>query len=375
MRKKLKVLHVYKTYYPDTDGGIEMVLQQLMQYLQPLDVESRLLVLSPNAQPAQLDCPEAAVVRCPTSIEIASNPMSLRALPIFARETRWADVLHYQFPWPFADLMHVLTRPRKPTVVSYQADIVRQQGLMRLYRPLMMHFLNQADRVCASSPAYPHTSDVLSQLRRPALSIANGIDASRCPPASIDCKERWRAQVGEGFFLFVGVLRYYKGLHTLIDAAAINGLPVVIAGSGPEAQNLRNQALQRGANNVHLIGRITDEDKSALLELCQAFVFPSHLRSEAFGMSLVEASIYSKPMISCEIGTGTSYVNLDQETGYVIAPEDVEALSQAMVRLHNDKAHAQQLGAQARQRYETHFTATAMASHYRAVYDELLTAH
>jgi glycosyltransferase involved in cell wall biosynthesis len=373
LRTKLKVLHVYKTYYPDTDGGIEMVLEQLMQHLQPLDVESRLLVLSRCAEPVLLQRKEGEIIRCPTSMEIASNPMSWRALSMFRKLASWADVLHYQFPWPFADLLHLLSSAGKPFVVSYQSDIVKQRSLMQLYRPLMMHFLNQADYVCASSPAYTQTSKVLTQLHKPAIAIANGIDASRCPPASTICLERWHHQVGQGFFLFVGVLRYYKGLHTLIRAAALNGLSVVIAGSGPESERLHTLAQTLGAHNVQFVGRISDEDKSALLALCQGFVFPSHMRSEAFGMSLVEASIYSKPMISCEIGTGTSYVNLHEETGYVVPPEDVLALSSAMQRLHDAPEQAQKFGQQARQRYETHFTATAMALQYRAIYDKVVT--
>lgn len=45
-------------------------------------------------------------------------------------------MLHYQFPWPFGDLLHMAGGRRKPSVVSYQSDIVRQKGLMQLYRPL-----------------------------------------------------------------------------------------------------------------------------------------------------------------------------------------------------------------------------------------------
>lgn len=372
MRKNLKVLHVYKTYYPDTDGGIEMVVEQLMRHLQPLNVESRLLVLSRHGEPKILQRDEGEIIRCITSIEIASNPMSWRALPTFRKQAHWADVLHYQFPWPFGDLLHLLGSAGKPSVISYQSDIVKQRGLMQLYRPLMMHFLNQANYVCASSPAYAQTSKILTQLRKPAVAIANGIEASRCPPASHTCLEKWLHQVGQGFFLFVGVLRYYKGLHTLIQAAALNGLPVVIAGHGPESERLNALAQSLGAHNVRFVGRISDEDKSALLALCQGFVFPSHLRSEAFGMSLVEASIHSKPMISCEIGTGTSYVNLHGETGYVVPPEDALSLSAAMCKLHDNPELARKLGIQARQRYEAHFTATAMATQYRAIYDKLV---
>mgnify|MGYP002661747157 FL=1 len=370
--KSIRVLHVYKTYYPDTTGGVEMVLCQLMRALHPMGVENRLLVLSPEANPVRMEYPEAQVIRCRTSLEMASNPMSLSALGEFRRQLDWADIVHYQFPWPFGDLLHLLNGGRKPSVVSYQSDIVRQKNLMCLYRPLMRRFLASVDRLCATSPNYRETSVVLSQLRKRVDVIPNGLDSAMCPPATTEVLDQWRSRLGHGFFLFVGVLRYYKGLHTLVEASVGIDLPVVIAGSGPERDALEAQARKQGASRVHFLGHVSEEDKSALLQLAGAFVFPSHLRSEAFGMSLVEASMYSKPMVSCEIGTGTSYVNLDGVTGLTVPPENPAALRAAMLQLLNDPAEARLMGLAARQRYEEKFTGQCMAVSYLRLYRELL---
>ena len=365
-------MHVYKTYYPDTTGGVEMVLCQLMRALHPMGVENRLLVLSPEANPVRMEYPEAQVIRCRTSLEMASNPMSLSALGEFRRQLDWADIVHYQFPWPFGDLLHWLHGGRKPSVVSYQSDIVRQKNLMRLYRPLMRRFLASVDRVCATSPNYRATSAVLSQLGKRVDVIPNGMDAAMCPSATSEVLEQWKSRLGQEFFLFVGVLRYYKGLHTLVEASVGIDVPVVIAGSGPERDALEAQARKQGASRIHFLGHVSEQDKSALLQLAGAFVFPSHLRSEAFGMSLVEASMHSKPMISCEIGTGTSYVNLDQVTGLTVPPENPAALRAAMQQLLNDPVKARLMGLAARQRYEEHFTGQCMAASYLRMYQELL---
>ena len=370
--KKIKVLHVYKTYHPETNGGIEMVLHQLMQHLNDFNVESKLFVLSPTATPSRIQYEEGEVIRCRTTLEISSNPMSLKALTQFADEAKWADVIHYQFPWPFGDLLHLLRGNKKPSVVSYQSDIVRQKMLMSLYEPIMNLFLSKVNRVCTSSPAYLKSSEILSKLPNKVTVIPNGIDTSACPPAPEKCLNHWKEKFGKGFFLFIGVLRYYKGLHTLIEAAALTKYPVVIAGEGPEEINLQKKATQLGANNIFFTGKISNEEKSALLSLCGSFVFPSHLRSEAFGMSLVEASIYKKPLITCEIGTGTTFVNIDEETGIVVPPEDAKALARAMQRLHTDQALAKSMGEAAYLRYQQLFTATEMARQYRDVYDEVL---
>lgn len=370
----MKVLHVYKSYYPDTTGGVEQVICQLGQSLSHLGVESRIFTLSPAPFPAILERPEGCVHRSKTSIEIASNTMSISALPHFREQAKWADIIHYQFPWPFGDVLHLLGASRKASVVTYQSDIVRQSCLRVAYAPVMHRFLKSVDRVVATSPQYRDTSPVLARLGRPAVVIPNGIDESSFTSPSAEFLTRWRDQLGEGFLLFVGVLRYYKGLETLLDAA--DGLVgrVVIAGDGPLAASLAESARSRGLSNVHFTGWVSDQDKMALMALSAGFVFPSHLRSEAFGMSMVEAAMVGKPLISCEIGTGTSYVNLNGESGWVVPPGDPHSLRQAMRTLLADPARAQALGRGARARYERLFTARRMAASYKDLYSDILQA-
>ena len=80
------------------------------------------------------------------------------------------------------------------------------------------------------------------------------------------------------------------------------------------------------------------------------FPFPSHLRSEAFGISLLEGAMFGKPMISSEIGTGTSYINIAGETGLVVPPNAPQALHEAMRQLWEHPEQAAQMGARAEER-------------------------
>lgn len=368
----MRILHVYKTYYPDTTGGIELVLMQLTRGLAALGVESRLLVLSPQACPEVLDLPYVKVYRYPITAQLASNPMSWAAWRKFGDHLRWADIVHYQFPWPFADLLHLCKARHKPSVVTYQSDVVRQKRLMTLYRPLQDRFLATVSRVVATSPVYLESSPVLSGLaHRPAM-IPNGLDESCCPKPAPEKLDQWKSLLGTDFFLFVGVLRYYKGLESLIDAAREVDSLIVIAGAGPESARLKKRAADAGLKNVLFLGHVSEEDKSALLELALAFVFPSHLRSEAFGMSLIEASMFAKPMISCEIGSGTSYINLHGTTGLVVPPESPCELAGAIREMSQDPSMARRMGAAARRRYEQLFTGTIMASAYKEIYQRLV---
>lgn len=372
----MRVLHVYKTYYPDSVGGVEQVLFQLTRSLALQGVENRLFVMSPDAQPAVIERPEASVYRCRQALQIASTPMALGALPAFRAQLKWADVVHYQFPWPFADLLHFLSPRSCASVVTYQSDVVRQKWLLKPYRLVMTRFLRSVDRVVATSSNYIASSPVLSSLERQVDMIPNGMEAPGLELASAERVAYWRRLLGEGFFLFVGVLRYYKGLHTLVEAARGVNQTIVIAGEGPEFHALSAQVAAMGVQNVKLIGAISEEDKAALFQLALAFVFPSHLRSEAFGMSLVEAASYARPMVSCDIGTGTSFVNVNGRTGLTVAPERPEALAGALRQLLLQPADTTTaMGQAARSRFEQLFTAERMASSYLTLYREIAADH
>ncbi len=368
----MKILHVYKSYYPDTLGGIEQVIAQLAAGLAALGDENRVFTLSRDPVPSVLRRPEGEVHRSRTTLEISSNPMSIGAVAEFRRHLHWADVVHYQFPWPFADLLHVLCGSRKPSVISYQSDVVRQKWLLRAYTPLMNRFLDTVGLVVATSPQYLDSSPALARQQPRVRIIPNGIDESTYPRPSQQAMARWRDRVGEGFFLFVGVLRYYKGLDTLLQAARGLRGKIVIAGAGPEAPRLEQNAAGQALDNVCFLGEVSDEDKICLLRLSRGFVFPSHLRSEAFGMSLLEAAMCARPMVSCEIGTGTSFINLDGVTGWNVPPQQPDALREALHKLGDQPELATEMGAQARRRFEAVFTAQRMALAYRQAYGEVI---
>ncbi len=157
----------------------------------------------------------------------------------------------------------------------------------------------------------------------------------------------------------------------MLEAAQGTDYPIVIVGAGPIEDELKAQAAQLGLRNIHFLGYLPDGDKVALLTLCYAVVFPSHLRSEAFGISLLEGAMYGKPMISSEIGTGTTFVNIRDETGLVVPPSDPVSLRQAMRYLWEHPAQAAEMGQRAEERYWKYFTAEQMVGEYVKLYHEL----
>jgi len=369
----MRVLHFYKTYYPDSWGGIEQVIRQMCVGTSRLGVHNEVLTLTRNGGPELMDIEGHSVHRVRLDFEIASNAVSVASIRKLAALAKNADVIHYHFPWPFMDMAHFMARVKKPSVVTYHSDIVRQKTLLRVYTPLKRRFLKDVDSIVATSPNYLASSPVLRRYENKVTTIPFGLDKSTYPEPRPEIMEKWRARMGERFFLFVGVLRYYKGLHILLDAVARNGYPVAIVGAGPIEQELKERAKRLGVlDKVQFLGALDEEDKIALLKLCYAMAFPSHLRSEAFGISLLEGAMYGKPMISSEIGTGTTYINIDQDTGLVVPPSDVDAFDKAMRVLWENPQLAADMGRRAEQRYWSLFTAGKMAEDYAQLYRSLL---
>lgn len=353
-------------------GGVEQVINQIASGGTKLGIKTDVLSLSSARVPRTIEINGYLVHRAKLDMQIASTGFSVSAFLQFAELAKKADVIHYHFPWPFMDVVHFLCRVKKPTVVTYHSDIVRQKYLLKIYRPLQRMFLRGVDRIVATSPNYFATSDILAEHSHKVSIIPIGLNKAAYPVPSPEKLAYWRVKLGSKFFLFIGVLRYYKGLRFLLEAAQGADYPIVIVGAGPIETELREQAINLKLRNIHFLGQLSEEDKVALLMLCYGVLFPSHLRSEAFGVALLEGAMYGKPMISSEIGTGTTFINIANETGLVVPPCDPVALRRAMDYLWLHPEDAAEMGRKAEVRYWRNFTADQMIHSYVDLYRELV---
>jgi glycosyltransferase involved in cell wall biosynthesis len=368
----IKVLHFYKTYYPNSMGGVEQAIYQLARQSSKNGIEAIVLSLSINKIQQIIPMDGHIAYFTKQDFQIASMGFSILSILRFKQLAERADIIHYHFPWPFMDLLHFLLRIKKPSIISYHSDIIRQKKWLIVYKPLMNAFMRAADRIVATSPNYFATSKILNRYKDKVIVIPIGLDKASYPRPSYDRIIYWQNLLGKKFFLFVGALRYYKGLEILLSALAIREFPMVIIGSGSIELELKSKADALGLKHIKFLGTLSDEDKVAIIMLSYSVIFPSHLRSEAFGISLLEGAMYAKPLISCEIGTGTTFINIDQVTGYVLPPSDPESLNNAMSSLWHDEIKAAAFGEAAQARYWELFTAEDMAGKYASLYKELI---
>jgi rhamnosyl/mannosyltransferase len=293
---------------------------------------------------------------------ISSAPISIALPRLLARER--PDIAHLHFPYPLGEAAQYFFGHARKVVITYQSDIVRQKYLRVLYAPLMRRVLARADHILASSPNYIRSSPVLRAFASKCTVVPLGIDPApfeHIAPVTTHHLPR---------LLFVGHLRYYKGVNYLIQAMrALPTAHLTIVGSGMMERAWKNLARDLGvASRIEFVGEVPDAQLPGYYAACDIFVLPSAEKSEAFGVVQLEAMASGKPVVCTELGTGTSFVNRDGETGFVVPARDSHALARAIQKLLDDSALRARMGAAGRARVRAEFTIAQMIERVMAVY-------
>jgi glycosyltransferase involved in cell wall biosynthesis len=158
------------------------------------------------------------------------------------------------------------------------------------------------------------------------------------------------SRAGEGTYaLVVGRLAAEKGLETAIDAAALAGVPLKLAGDGPLEGELAERA--RGAGvPVELLGRLERDELAALRRDAAVELAPSR-SDESFGFSALEAMGAGVPVIASRAGALTELVGASR----CVPRDDTAALAERLRKLWTEperrRADGEQLIARARERY------------------------
>jgi rhamnosyl/mannosyltransferase len=257
-------------------------------------------------------------------------------------------------------------------VATYHADTTRAPLLLPAYWRWLDALLSGCDRVIVGSQRLVEASPVLRKLSRyPSLIevIPFGVDAQRFAPAAGPSVRRW----GSGpIVLFVGRLRYYKGLPFLIEAMSNVQAHLVIVGDGQERERVENLGRTRLGDRFTYLPGIPEEELADVYRSADVFCLPSTSEAEAFGLAALEAMACGVPVITTEVGTATSEINVDGETGRVVAPSNTGALSEALSYVLEDPARREQMGAAARARVLAEYSRDLMLRRVSQVYEQVL---
>ncbi len=180
--------------------------------------------------------------------------------------------------------------------------------------------------------------------------------------------------------LFVGRLEARKGIDVLLEAIPRvlkeePGAMFRIVGDdtlpGPNGTPYKEAFVtsptgRRWRDQVRFEGRVDDERLRRAYAECDIFVAPS--RFESFGLVFLEAMREGKPVIGCSAG-GMPEIIRDGETGLLVEPGNVDALTEALLELIRSASARQALGNAGRATYNSKFTAARMAQASVALYE------
>ena len=367
----MKILHLYKDYHPVL-GGIENYIKALAEAQAAAGHQVTVLVCDPGQKTRLETMNGVNIIKASRLFTAASMPFSLSQPLQLLRQK--PDIAHLHAPYPLGEFSNWLLGRAQATVITYHSDIVRpsQQKWLRLYGPILRRVLRKANRIIPTSPPYIKSSAWLRPVRDRCTPIPIGIDVGRFAP-----EQPLRRNADAVFrLLCVGLLRYYKGLDTLIEALPhIPNTHLTIVGSGPMEAEWKTLAASRNLmGRITFAGAVSDDDLSAYYHRADLFVLPANARSEAFGMVLVEAMAAGRPCVTTELGTGTSWIVQHGQTGLVVPPGHPPALAEAINTLRSDEALRCRLAEASLARARAEFAHPVMVNRIMQVYDEVMAS-
>ena len=361
----LKIIHVYKDYYPIL-GGIENHIKTLAEAQVAAGHEVSILVTNPARLPDKETMNGVQIIRTRRLATVASTPLTIDMPFKLARQR--VDITHLHFPYPIGELSQWLMGRGRPYVITYHSDVVRQQNILRFYRPLLTRVLAKAARILPTSDNYVASSPYLQPLAHKCTAV----------PLSVDIEPFQKAtplipKTEHPTLLFVGRHRYYKGVDNLIQAMPqLQEARLLIGGDGPLRDDWQALSHQLGlSDRIQFVGSVSDDDLPRLFASADIFVLPANARAEAFGKVLLEAMATGLPCITTELGTGTSFVVQDGLSGLVVPPRQPQKLAEAIQKLLDDPSLRTKLGAAGLARAQQMFTVDKMVTRVEAIYNEI----
>lgn len=381
----MRIVHIYKDYFPVL-GGIENHIKQLAEAQVQRGHDVEVLTTNLTSQYAFETLNGVTVTKTPRHLNVQSAPISLDFGVAVKRLTTNADVAHLHAPYPIGEACNLLYGQAKKTVLTWHSDIVRQKTLLRVYAPILRRVIDRADLIIPTSEVYAHTSPWLRDHLSKCRVVPLGVNVSRFILGRGAGEQGGRGAAlrrqllsplplrtpASLLFLSVGRLRYYKGLDDMIRALPLlPDVAFVIVGVGPMAAEWRVLVQELGVSDrVIFAGEVSDEDLPFYYAAADVYVIPANSRAEAFGIAILEAMASGLPVISTNVGTATSWINQNGETGFVVSPRQPSALIEAVNHLR-DESLRRRMGAAARERVTAEFTVEKMVDGVEHVYREV----
>lgn len=369
----MKLLMMVKSFQPII-GGVETAVYELARGLSK-KYSITILTVSEDKNFRREEKDGFEVIKTPRFAKILSTPLSINYPFGVKKIINSADIIHLHSPHPIGEFSLLIFPPPKKLLITFHFDIAKQKYLNFIYQPLVKSLFEKSERIVFSNPNIINSSNILSNFSAKCVQIPYGITIDKYVLNDKDklivkkMKEKYHRPV----ILFVGRLVYYKGVQYLIKAMQKVDANCIIIGDGPLKKSLMKMVDKLClSDRIEFKPHLPHNELLLNFSMSDIFVLPSVARAEAFGMVLLEAMTYGKPLVTTELGTGTSYININGKTGFVVPPSDAEALSRAINALISDETTRRSMGENAVKRVREAFNIEKYLLEYDKLYQQVL---
>jgi len=361
----MKIVYIGK-YFDPYIGGVETVSQQLCEGMSSCGHEVTII-----------SCHE----RLLTKDKYTKNNYEVIKLKNFGRALSvplcfWSaglinklapDIVHFHLPNPLP--LFFLSQLNGVKVATYHASILNKGLAGKIYAPKYKNQLSNFDKIIVTSEKTKKEINFSKMNINPSKVVSIPLGVSL-----FDNQSMKKEPVDSSMKLvFSGRLVAYKGLKYLISAMNSIDAHLFIVGDGPLKKNLQTQLSKlKLENKVTFIEPMPREKLFNFVKNCDLFVLPSVSEAEAFGMSALEAMSLGVPIVTTDLCSGVSEINIHMETGVIVSPKSVESLVQGINSILSKKILCD-LGLKARDRYFNYYTLNKMLESHHSLYEELIT--
>jgi glycosyltransferase involved in cell wall biosynthesis len=322
----MKIIQLSK-YYPPYQGGIELVAKMITKAHVELKDSVDIISFGEEDKKYRGNFSEK-VWQIKEQLKLLSTPINFFSVFKIIKKVQneQYDYIYVHLPNPFMHALCAILKiisPNSKIFAIYHSDIVNQKLLKGIYNLYFLATYFPYNKIIVSSDNLWNNSPVLTKVDSRKKFVLNF-----CSDSIIEYHPR---KSFSGKLVAIGRFVPYKGFDFLVKTINKTKYQLTIIGSGPEFDKIKALA----DDNIHLVGRVSDEEKTKILNDSDILIMSSINTSEAYGMVLVEAFAAGLPVIVPNIPSGVTYLGKDNERGHVFEILNQKSLLSKLEQLDN----------------------------------------
>jgi glycosyltransferase involved in cell wall biosynthesis len=236
-------------------------------------------------------------------------------------------------------------------------------------------FHSKADYVTLPTQSAIDMFKATDKVKVPMEAVSNGIDLTRFSPGqpAATLYDQFNVPKDIPIVTFVGRLDAEKHVYVLVNAfkrlLETHPAHLLIIGDGQEAINLKEQAHELGIfDHITFTGRVSEEDKEALLKVGTVFAMPSPMELQS--IATLEAMASGQPIVAVDAGA-LSELCQEGRNGYLFPLDDDKKMTESLVRILDDPSLREKMSKESLAIAKTHDLNTTLAR-FEAIYASLI---